>query len=256
MFSFFNFFVLSSDNLICFPLAKEENFIDFSIANTFSIAEKQTISAKLSAVRLLQLLYFSNCGQKKDWDVVSDQMAENISTFSVGSEMGFFSKDTDIVLSFQYNLFLSVFFESKRDLLVETLYSIGANDSYTIIQFLRIIVVFLDDARTQIWDDNLLTAFLYYSILMSKHKERDIKYHATKCLIELTCFKCTKHLALIHLSQIMNTGSQAEKIAILTRLRQIQADDDAYVKQIVNKGRSDNNYLVRFVAERENHEYD
>ena len=54
----------------------------------------------------------------------------------------------------------------------------------------------------------------------------------------------------------MNTGSQAEKIAILTRLRQIQADDDAYVKQIVNKGRSDNNYLVRFVAERENHEYD
>ena len=219
-------------------------------------AEKQTISAKLSAVRLLQLLYFSNCGQKKDWDVVSDQMAENISTFSVGSEMGFFSKDTDIVLSFQYNLFLSVFFESKRDLLVETLYSIGANDSYTIIQFLRIIVGFLDDARTQIGDDNLLTAFLYYSILMSKHKERDIKYHATKCLIELTCFKCTKHLALIHLSQIMNTGSQAEKIAILTRLRQIQADDDAYVKQIVNKGRSDNNYLVRFVAERENHEYD
>lgn len=183
-------------------------------------------------------------------------MAENISTFSVGSEMGFFSKDTDIVLSFQYNLFLGVFFESKRDLLVETLYSIGANDSYTIIQFLRIIVVFLDDARTQIGDDNLLTAFLYYSILMSKHKERDIKYHATKCLIELTCFKCTKHLALIHLSQIMNTGSQAEKIAILTRLRQIQADDDAYVKQIVNKGRSDNNYLVRFVAERENHEYD
>ena len=82
------------------------------------------------------------------------------------------------------------------------------------------------------------------------------RYHATKCLIELTCFKCTKHLALIHLSQIMNTGSQAEKIAILTRLRQIQADDDAYVKQIVNKGRSDNNYLVRFVAERENHEYD
>ena len=217
-------------------------------------AEKQTISAKLSAIKLLQLLYFSNRGQEKIWNFVSDQMTENIATFSAGNEIGFFSKDTNIVLSFQYNLFTSVFDESKRDLLIETLYSIDTNDSYTIIQFLNIIVSFLDDAGTQIGDDDLLSAFLYYSLLMSKHKEREIKYYATQCLIELTNYKCTKHLALIHLSQIMNTGSQTEKIGILNKLRQIQADDDAYVKQIVNKGKSDNNYLVRFVAVRESHE--
>ena len=217
-------------------------------------AEKQTISAKLSAVKLLQLLYFSNNEQDNVWNDVSNRMAENIAIFSVGNEMGFFSKDTDTILSFQYDLFISIFIESRRDLLLETLYSIDSNDSYTVIQFLRIIADFLDDAKDKIDNEKLLTAFLYYSILMSKHKERDIKYHATKCLIELTCYKCAKRLALIHLSQIMNTGSQTEKIAVLTRIKQIQTEDNAYLKQIVNKGKSDNNYLVRLAAERENHE--
>lgn len=47
-------------------------------------------------------------------------------------------------------------------------------------------------------------------------------------------------------------GSQAAKIAILTRLGQIQIDkDDLYVKQIINKGKADSNYLVRVVAARE-----
>lgn len=87
---------------------------------------------------------------------------------------------------------------------------------------------------------------------MSQHKERDVKYYATTCLIELTNFENAKRLALIHLSQIMNTGSQAAKIAILTRLGRIQVnEDDSYLRQIINKGKSDSNYLVRFVAARD-----
>ena len=62
----------------------------------------------------------------------------------------------------------------------------------------------------------------------------------------------SRHLALIHLSRIMDSGSEAAKIAILTRLGQIQiGEDDSYLKQIINKGKSDSNYLVRFVAARE-----
>ena len=91
-----------------------------------------------------------------------------------------------------------------------------------------------------------------YSIFMSQHKERDVKYHAAICLIVLTNFAIARRLALIHLSQIMDSGSQAAKIAILTRLGRIQIDKgDLYLKQIINKGKSDSNYLVRFVATRE-----
>ena len=50
----------------------------------------------------------------------------------------------------------------------------------------------------------------------------------------------------------MDSGSFTAKIEILTRLSQIQIDsDDLYLKQIKNKGKSDNNFLVRYVAERE-----
>lgn len=90
---------------------------------------------------------------------------------------------------------------------------------------------------------------------MSQHKERDVKYYATVCLVELTNFANARRLALIHLSQIMDSGSQDAKIAILTRLSQIQIyEDDSYLKQIINKGKSDSNYLVRHVAMRENPE--
>ena len=152
-------------------------------------------------------------------------------------------------------MFICVFFETRRDVLLEMLYSMDTADTYTIIQFLCIIINFLDDAKSRIEDEKLLNAFLYYSILLSKHRERDIKYQSTKCLIELTYYMCTKHLALLHLSKIMNTGSQAEKIAVLTGVGQIQTENDEYLKQIINKGRSDNNYTVRYVAKRDYYEY-
>ena len=55
----------------------------------------------------------------------------------------------------------------------------------------------------------------------------------------------------------MDLGSHAVKIAILTRLGQIQiSEDDSYLKQIINKGKSDSNYLVRLVAAREDGKID
>ncbi len=137
-------------------------------------------------------------------------------------------------------------------MLLDQLYSTDSSEAYTIVQFLEIITDFLCCAKDQLIDETLVSAFLYYSIFMSQHKERDVKFHAAICLIALTNFAISRRLALIHLSQIMDSGSQAAKIAILTRLGQIHIDkDDLYLNQIINKGKSDSNYLVRFVATRE-----
>lgn len=217
-------------------------------------AERQTISAKVSAVKLLRLLYFIDTGKDSLWAEVSMQMIENRATYSVGNEMGFFSKDTNAILSFQYDLFIILFNEPTRDRLIETLYTVVTSDSYAIIQFLEGIAEFLDDANGTFQEENIIAAFLYYSIFMSKHKERDVKHRATKCLIGLTHYSSAAHLALVHLSQIMDTGSQSEKTAILTRVGKIRTDDDLYLQQIINKGKSDTNYLVRYVAARESHE--
>ena len=100
-------------------------------------------------------------------------------------------------------------------------------------------------------DVRILDAFLHYSVLMVQHREREIKYHATKCLVSLTGFDSTCDLALKQLSQIMNSGSQAAKTAILLRVGDIKYTNDSFVEQIFNKGKADSNYLIRFVAERE-----
>ena len=216
-------------------------------------SEKQTVQAKRASVNLLQLAYFRSSERKKLWNEIGNQMTANIAAFSVGNEMLFFSKDTNYILSFQYCLFLHSSYELGCEVLLDQLYSTDSSETYTIVQFLKIITNFLNCAKEQLIDETLISAFLYYCIFMSQHKERDIKYHVAICLIELTRFAISRHLALIHLSQIMDSGSQTAKIAILTRLGQIQIDsDDMYLKQIKNKGKSDNNYLVRYVATREN----
>lgn len=212
-------------------------------------SEKQTIQAKRAAVNLLQSAYFRSREQNALWNEIGTQMTTNAATFSIGNEMGFFSKDTNTILSFQYRLFIHSSFEPGCEVLLDQLYSTDSSEAYTIVQFLRIITNFLYCVKDQLEDETLVSAFLYYSIFMSQHKERDVKYYAAICLIELTNFEKVRHNALIHLSQIMDSGSQDAKVAILTRIGQIKIDEDnSYLRQIINKGKSDSNYLVRSVA--------
>lgn len=69
-------------------------------------SQAQTIRAKLSAVKLLQFVYFQYNEKAANWKDVKRQMLENSAVFSVGSEMGAFSEDKNVILSFQYDLFL------------------------------------------------------------------------------------------------------------------------------------------------------
>lgn len=217
-------------------------------------SEKQTIQDKRAAVNLLLLAYFRSREQEKIWNEASKQMTANAAIFSVGKEMGFFSKDTNDILSFQYRLFIHSSFEPGREILLDQLFSTDSSETYIIVQYLKIITDFLECTKDQFEDEALISAFLYYSIFMSQHKERDVKYHATISLVELTTFANVRRLALIRLSQIMDSGSQSTKIAILTRIGHIQVyEDDSYLRQIINKGKADSNYLVRYVATRENH---
>ena len=224
-----------------------KNIID--VINETLASNNQLVVTKLSALKLLQLVYFKNI-QNEIWEKVSRNLINNISLFSSGREFGLFYKDSNFILSFQYNLFISNFDKSRNELLIEKLYEIDSTDTYNIIKLLEIINDYLKLPIENIQDTNLILGFLYYSILMSKHKEQDIKYYSTKCLLELAKIRVTKKLALMHLSNMMNTSSISAKISIIKQIRIIQ-DDDSYINQIINKGKSDANYLVRYVAKSE-----
>lgn len=56
----------------------------------------------------------------------------------------------------------------------------------------------------------------------------------------------------MQLIEIMSEGSPNEKTAILNKLHTHPVGDDVYVQQIVNAGKADSNYIVRYVALHEN----
>ena len=207
--------------------------------------EKQTAEAKLSAIKLLHVLYLR---QKADleWDHIFVKMAENARVYSTGYQNSL-TKDANQPLAFQYDLFLSHFDNIRRNSMFEKLFSLQPNDSYNIIQFLKIINDYIDNDRGEP-DSELLQAFLYYGITMVQNKEHDVKFYATKAIIGMKNYDATKGLALMHLSQIMDTGTHVEKIAIVTRINKIKAEDNSYLSQIISKGKSDTNFLVRYYA--------
>lgn len=210
----------------------------------------QTVKAKMSAIKLLQYIFYEYQA-KYTWNDIQAQMIEHAGDFSSGYEMFLFEKDTNFILSFQYDLFLSAFDSSRNDILLERMLSVDLSDAYALIRILDIVATFLRSIKAPC-NNELLLAFLYFSISQSQHKEKDVKYYATLCLIELSKFDLTKRLALIHLIQLMDTGSHTTKVAIISRIKMINDPDDAYITQIVNKGKADNNYLVRYVTAREN----
>ena len=83
---------------------------------------------------------------------------------------------------------------------------------------------------------------------MCNEEEIDIRFWATKCLIQLT-YSTYKKIALYQLTNIMNSGSSELKITIISRLKQISLDDnDEFIEFIINKAKVDNNFLVRKIA--------
>lgn len=92
----------------------------------------------------------------------------------------------------------------------------------------------------------VISSILQLSISLLSNNERDIRFLAVKCLIELTHSKY-QELALKQLSLCMNSGSSDIRIAIISRIRRIQ-DDSAIRDHIIQKALTDNHYMVREIA--------
>lgn len=230
---------------------KETLLVDLLNSSINTLAqETQTVSAKISAIKLLQLLYFKTRNSEA-WKAFNHQIVDNRAKYTSGFEMSLFRKDTLNVLSFTFDLFASCFDPDFTNQVIEDVYCLDQRDSFSIIRCLKVISDYLKVDVGRTFNVRILEALLYFSISMAQNRERDVKYYATTCLIGLTGLTATQDIAVTHLSQIMDKGSQPAKIAILSRVGQIKCDDDSFIEQIFNKGKADSNYLVRFVAERE-----
>jgi len=129
--------------------------------------------------------------------------------------------------------------------------SFSQADNYYILRTLKIIEKVLVKGKDKIEDDLFIKTMMYFSIMMSKHKERDIKFYAVKCLIALSNYEKCNEAIVIQLSKIMDSSIAEIKTTIVSRINKIHNISREYRDYILQKAKVDNNYLVRKIALRE-----
>lgn len=133
--------------------------------------------------------------------------------------------------------------------IIEMLYSIDSDDKLEIIRALEGICRFLGPEESPQVSSELLYAFLHYAILRCSHVEKDIRFMASKCLIALTHYSDTQKMALRQLSHLLDHGDHVTKMAIVSRIKQIQDANYEDLHYMLRKASVDANYRVRMLAE-------
>lgn len=213
-----------------------------TVIMTFS-AEKQSISAKISAAHLTMQLY----SMKKEytgWEKVAMQLKDKKDTYTL-SHSTLFSNETTEMLVFSYTVMMSCLDEDYSEKVIDMLLNVEIRESLCLIYCLQSIKKHLQYfANDEICDD-VLIAYMHFCIMMSTHHEVDVRFNAVICLIWLTHFKICQKKALKRLSGIMDSTSSKIKSAIVSRIKYIEDDEKEYTKYILQKGKADNSFIVR-----------
>ena len=130
--------------------------------------------------------------------------------------------------------------------ILSSLSNISAMNDRDIIASMKYLSKSLEKSDLNNLPMEVIASILQLSISLLSNNERDIRFLAVKCLIELTHSKY-QELALKQLSFCMDSGSSDIRIAIISRIKRIQ-DNSSIRDHIIQKAMTDNHYVVREIA--------
>lgn len=210
------------------------------------LAPKQSYQDKCCAILLIVFLK-NHFDYTREWNEYLDCLKNQDEKILSGNSDDFLEKDTKQVLYTVYQMMLFIFNKSTSDEIISSIINISKMSDYEILECLINIESILDGFDYSGADDTVVMFIVHLASMMTNHKERDIRFFAVKCLIQLTH---SKHHPIIlpQLSSIMDTGTSIIKASIISRVKRIKHSDQAVIDYIIQKGKVDNNYLVRKIA--------
>lgn len=215
------------------------------IVSAFVLAPNQSCGEKLKAINLLTMLILAFPDEKELTKTVTVAVQKRDEIFKVIS-LDLFDRVSISTLSFALD-FLSVLLGTiDTDKVISSFSLVTTMDDRDIISCLGYTHKVLEKTDLDKIPDEILLSILHISLSAFGNKERDIRFLAVKCLIELTHSKY-KEVALKQLSLCMDWGSSDIKIAIISRISKIQ-DDSKTKEYIIQKAKVDNHYAVRQIA--------
>lgn len=236
--------IIKIDNIMM--ETKELNKLLETLVETL-ISERQTISAKNSAIQLMIYLKkkFYN---KRIWKKYSQKIVEDSDIFISGKEDIFFDNESILLMKINMKLLCTIFDVKIKNEDLDLIVSIMQLEDFEKIEALKSIYYFLEDIDYRRIDNKLIESILQCVSIMSNESDIDIRFWATKNLIQLT-YSEYQPRAFKQLIYIMNFGSSELKIAIISRAKEIACDGkNEFIEFIINKGKADNNFLVKKVT--------
>lgn len=211
------------------------------------LVHNQTYREKCNAIKLIIFLKI-HFNYMLEWNNFIDSLISCEEKILSGANDSFFEKDDEKnILYTTYQIMLFVFNKYSKEKVINSIMNISNLTSYGIIRCLGSINTMLEDYNYNDENDFIISYIIYLSIMLSKHKELDIRFNAVRCLIQLTHSKYN-YLILPQLSSLMDTGTSKIKVSILSRVKKIADGDNSVKEYIIQKGRVDNNYWVRKIA--------
>ncbi len=211
-------------------------------------APQQTSNDKVSAIKLLMWMY-SKWKEPFETCTTYESLVAQINIHTNGKE-GWFEAGSNESIKFAYLLLLQKMNPLHTEDIIESILSVEMDDNDQVIATLEIINDYLICYKGQELGE-MAMVLLSICVTASRHRERTIKHLAARCLIALTHYEATQKYALRHLSLLLDQGTPVLKTTIISRINQMNCDDQAIVDYMLQKASVDNHYLVRMVAKRE-----
>ena len=210
------------------------------------LLKTQTISAKINSIQLLIFLK-NKCMINNELILTFEKLKHNEETVLTGNEDSMFNKDTINTLRFNFLILELCFKEDVTNDVLSVMASFAQVNEYEIIKSLQAIDVLLSTIDINEVDENIILIITQYAIGLCSHKEKDIRYLSVKILLKLTKTN-VKSLALSELSKMMDNDIVSVKLAIISGIKSLKLKDEEITNYIYQKGRIDNNYLVRKIS--------
>lgn len=233
--------IITNMNLDCNDLIKGD--IVKACIDTLN-SKTQTVNAKIDAINLIIFLKEKFDISKKDTSSILETLISNKSVLECAS--AFMDNMNQAHLEFHMCLLLAIMGENYVSEIIEKITDMQDNTLAHITEakaFANYIRVAGERA-----DIMLINVVLQNAIFWSKSDDLDVRYNATKLILELLKFPDLKNIVIKQIFRMINEEVANIKALILRKSDKIKNIDNATYEQIVEIGKKDRNYAVRKIA--------
>ncbi len=228
---------LSEDLIVKIITAIEETLVN----------EEQQADQKISAIQLAIYLYYKS-PQYALWNEFKKRSTEKNEELLSATGDPFFGTASQNSLHFNFLLMKIGFGVCAFEEAAVGYAAVMSYNESDYIASVRSVSIFLSDIDITALDDNILSIVANFILSIGKKKHKYVQRYAIASLVLLSRSNMYADVVLERLAYMMDGAISDIKLSILSGIKDLESDK-GFKDFILQKGRTDNHYLVRNLAD-------